>query len=883
MTDGDQDLSSVRINQNSVLYTTLDELNSIDIINIEQHIDTLWKKLRTAFSENTDTSITGTTNFIVWALNNVKRALLCRILEGEHADVIRSYSLDIQGRLSAMAKRWDASPGLFYALFGSQIVGSRAGIEIFNDLLKVQPELLLTDIVYRYIDVPRNDSKRYGPRATKNPLRLLKEAVRHFHFTLARRKQRAAVPHTPSEGAPSTNYGDEDRESISDSDEHQDEPDSGDKHTPDAQQALPADPSSINAKTSGDDAADDARSSAKTPVKQGTKPRRSRFLGTNSLISHLQLNRKRARDEVLSSPEQPRREAQAFPESPQCSELLVTQETNELFYDAGTASQNSDEDKSDLEPFELGFWPGPFGSRDSQRFRSASEELNAEPKFKRRPYSSIGVFQGTNLSPLQEPDVTDSIANWTPPKPDLPVRHEPVTPAQQRPAALKTVRSDSFADQSADVAPAQSKSPASREHSISINQREQSIDIKRESTASAKAACTSITPPGMRSMSGPKYRTMLEEISASAHRLAPGSMLNDSIINTLLHRLSSANTLVVNTLFLESRNVSDRVFKQMTKIQSTEILLPVCRNRHWVLYVFFRQENKVRLFDSLPGIMPVDEIANTVILPFLHRMGVSGEIKIDLDASQCPRQRNDVDCGLFTILFAHHVSGFSESMPTDVTSEMLDAHRRHLGQCLLTSSHAALSPKEFTGIAMLGKRGRDRLVNLARCTIEFVRQRQAFITLFRAEYCPSQPIKDLEKVHSDIKCTWETRFVISALDDTHFHHARLVQHAIMMQVERDKYKKEMRRSHQIRTAIQSLLDNIDPADPTGPFLSQSDAARPLRVKTMMNLRLAADVAADVISESSGLSSEEGEGRGECNPFTICVVHILIARFIRQKL
>ncbi|GKT81148.1 ulp1 protease family protein [Colletotrichum tofieldiae] len=609
MADGDQDLSSSRITQNSVLYTTLDELNSIDIINIEQHIDTLWKKLRTAFSENTDTSITGTTNFIVWALNNVKRALLCRILEGEHADVIRSYSLDIQGRLSAMAKRWDASPGLFYALFGSQIVGSRAGIEIFNDLLKVQPELLLTDIVNRYIDVPRNDSKR-----------------------LARRKQRAAVPHTPSEGAPSTNYGDEDRESISDSNEHQDEPDSGDKHTPDARQAPTADPPSINAKTSGDDAAADARSSTKTPAKQGTKPRRSRFLGTDSLISHLQENRKRARDEVLFSPEQPRREAQAFPESPQCSELLVTQETNELFYDAGTASQNSgEEDESDLEPFESGFWPGPFGSRESQRLRSASEELNAEPKFKRRRYSSIGVFQGTNLSPLQEPDVTDAIANWTPPKLDLPVRHEPVTPVQQRPAALKTVRSDSFADQSADVAPAQSKSPASREH---INQCEQSIETKRESTASAKAACTSITPPGMRSMSGPKYRTMLEEISASAHRLAPGSMLNDSIINTLLHRLSSANTLVVNTLFLESRNVSDRVFEQMTKTQSTEILLPVCRNRHWVLYVFFRQENKVRLFDSLPGIMPVDEIANTVILPFLRRMGVSGEIKIDLDASQ---------------------------------------------------------------------------------------------------------------------------------------------------------------------------------------------------------------------------------------------------------
>ncbi|KAK2036881.1 hypothetical protein LZ31DRAFT_560858 [Colletotrichum somersetense] len=126
--------------QSAPLLETLDELNKIDIIQIEEHIDQLWDKLHANFAETRDSSITGGASFIVWALNKVARPLLCRILDREHKAVLQSITPDMLGRLTSLADRWDASPGLLLDLFSHKIVSSRACIDLLNSLRKASPD-----------------------------------------------------------------------------------------------------------------------------------------------------------------------------------------------------------------------------------------------------------------------------------------------------------------------------------------------------------------------------------------------------------------------------------------------------------------------------------------------------------------------------------------------------------------------------------------------------------------------------------------------------------------------------------------------------------------------------------------------------------------------
>ncbi|OHF04533.1 Ulp1 protease family protein [Colletotrichum orchidophilum] len=166
---------------------------------------------------------------------------------------------------------------------------------------------------------------------------------------------------------------------------------------------------------------------------------------------------------------------------------------------------------------------------------------------------------------------------------------------------------------------------------IEIVESEQSPQAKLASDAPPEINSTPITHPKPRPSSRLKYRSILAELLENAYRLAPGYMLNDTIIDALLNHVSE----------------------------------------------------------------------------------------------------NGVDCGLFTLLFAYHVSGIFKGMPTDVTSETLDSHRRHFLHCLLTSTDAALSPPPIKGLDVLGKTVGDRMVSIARYTLQIRDRRSSIESLLK--------------------------------------------------------------------------------------------------------------------------------------------------------
>ncbi|GJC86296.1 hypothetical protein ColLi_09134 [Colletotrichum liriopes] len=132
---------------------------------------------------------------------------------------------------------------------------------------------------------------------------------------------------------------------------------------------------------------------------------------------------------------------------------------------------------------------------------------------------------------------------------------------------------------------------------------------------------------------------MLAKVLESAYRLSAGKNLNDIILDTLLNRLSSLNRHImgVSIFVLGTWGKSEREIKPMVQGNYNKTLLSMCGDGHWVLFVLFRYQNNVHLFDSYSGVIPVEEIANTMILPLLRLMGgTPDEIEVDLDVSQTP-------------------------------------------------------------------------------------------------------------------------------------------------------------------------------------------------------------------------------------------------------
>ncbi|KAK2052338.1 Ulp1 protease family protein [Colletotrichum caudatum] len=882
--DRDSSLDVSSMSQSAPLLRTLDELNKIDIVQVEKHIGRLWDELHANFAETRDSLITGGASFIVWALNNVQRPLLCRILDHEHKAALQSNTPDILGRLSALAHRWDASPGLLLALFTHKIISSRACIDLLNSLRKASPELLLTDFVDQFNSVPRHHTRRYGPRATKNAISMLKEAVGRFKPALVERKHRPAEDPTSPEGDSGSNAGGEDNDSPADSsNEHRPDSGTGGKRTRDkSRRPLPAEVPSTSTFTPGGD--DDT---TRGGVRRGPTVQPITGYSTPApLLPHPRAKQTQAptspRADLPATPERPRKERQALASSPAASpEFLLRLDANdddlgESYLDAPPSMHDSDDDDDDdddhggFQMAESGPCTQPSRLQALRRLRNPCPDVQEPPAPKRRRLTNIGPthWDVTDNNILGGRSIVTNISiDLTPPRPSSPILGDgTVVPVE---AGLTS------------PSPAQPDPPSSR----MVGSEQCRQDANPVSNTSEEMNPTSLVLFAPRPPSVLKYLPALADISESLYRLSPGQMLNDTIIDALLHRVSLMNrqVLAISSLVLGSQNIPDRVFDAIARVNYDKILMPICRNSHWVLFVFSRQDNKVRLFDSFPGVLPVDQVANAAVLPFLRRVGVFDGIQVDLDASQCARQRNGVDCGLFLLLSAYHVAGISEHVPADVTFETLDAYRQHFLQCLLTSTAAALRPDEIKGIAVFGKAEKDRLASLTRYTLELRARLPSLEHLLDSGdiFCTSTAV--IRQLRQDELRRWKTCFVASALANAHATHARLLREAVKMQSERRKKMEAMRRRHKIRIAIDTILDNIDTEDLRGPSIGRSEAAPRSEAKGMMNLWCAANIAADFFLEDASSNPVKLAGDNDYNPFTMCVVHIIITRFARQKL
>ncbi|KAK1456136.1 Ulp1 protease family protein [Colletotrichum melonis] len=304
------------------------------------------------------------------------------------------------------------------------------------------------------------------------------------------------------------------------------------------------------------------------------------------------------------------------------------------------------------------------------------------------------------------------------------------------------------------------------------------------------------------------------------------------------------------------------------------------RHRDWdVSNGCFGDEHKVRLFDSCPGVLPAEKVCRDVILPFLRRIGASDDVQVDLDVSGCARQSNNIDCGLFTLLFAYQISGTGTGMPTDVTSKTLDAHRLHFLQCLLTSTEAALSPKEAGYLDELGQTTSDRSTALARLALEVWDRRFSYQSLLKPSDFFDQSMTRLRQLHQAEARQWETLCITSALGLTHVSHGKLLRNAVQMECERRERRKEMDRRNHLQAAVRSILINIPLEHPIGSSVARSKPASNLELSAMLSLRSATEVAAAFLTEGNLKASTNDN----YNPFTICVAYIVVARFIRQKL
>ncbi|KAF4772789.1 Ulp1 protease family protein [Colletotrichum scovillei] len=637
------------------------------------------------------------------------------------------------------------------------------------------------------------------------------------------RHQRYAKDGPPSECDSSSNSGDSD----------DDLPDNSNlnEHKPDARRPLPAGPSFIITRS--------------TRGKRSCPP----------------LTRKRSPPaqhiDASPPPEQSRRERQTLTGAPKGSALVFQSKDNLGLHNsslqAGPSTHDAEDDGDDnsfvpqsipraasLPPLT----PSPFGTRNQdtpippqrQRKRARLTEV-------RHPDWDVSndSFGGARLSPLD--------------------RDGAATPVIEEPAFLSPARPDL------------TSSP------VLITIKSEESPVLPPLNTSLAGATIEANLEGRSSRL--KYRCSISNISDDMHCLLPGQKLNDTIINTLLNRLSSVTgkVLAIDSFVLDSKNIPDRVYNEIQHGEQHKLLMPVCNDDHWVLFVFFCQENKVRLFDSCPGVLPAEKICRDVILPFLRRIGASDDVQVDLDVSGCARQSNNIDCGLFTLLFAHQVSGTGTGMPTDVTSRTLDAHRRHFLQCLLTSTEAALSPKEAGYLDELGETTSDRSTALARLALEVWDRQSSYQSLLKPSDFFDQSMSRLQRLHQAEARQWETLCITSALGLTHVSHAKLLRNAVQMEFERGERRKEIDRRHHLEAAVRSILTNIPPEHPTGSSAARSKPASNLEISAMRSLRSATEVAAVFFREGNLITSTDDDK----NPFTMCVAYIVVARFIRQRL
>ncbi|KAL0929791.1 Ulp1 protease family protein [Colletotrichum truncatum] len=96
-------------------------------------------------------------------------------------------------------------------------------------------------------------------------------------------------------------------------------------------------------------------------------------------------------------------------------------------------------------------------------------------------------------------------------------------------------------------------------------------------------------------------RPDLKLLAQAAPRLAPGQWLNNVVINTVISRLVSPTTAVINSYTIQARASARRdSYLRRTVTAAQQVLIPINKSgNHWVLYAFNRADMTLTKYDSL--------------------------------------------------------------------------------------------------------------------------------------------------------------------------------------------------------------------------------------------------------------------------------------------
>ncbi|GKT97559.1 ulp1 protease family protein [Colletotrichum tofieldiae] len=184
-------------------------------------------------------------------------------------------------------------------------------------------------------------------------------------------------------------------------------------------------------------------------------------------------------------------------------------------------------------------------------------------------------------------------------------------------------------------------------------------------------------------------RPCLQALVAAKLSLGPEQWLNDTVLNTLMGRLSGPTTAVLDSLTIRSRPTARRNSRIRDQMEGRELtMMPVNENaNHWVLYTFDQKTQSLVRYDSLrqssvsmtatecdQHSQEVSKFLRAVLgwprerpIVTRHSEDVSDPAYPDhvtcvvncgrtLTIWQCPQQENTWDCGLYTLSTAGKIA-----------------------------------------------------------------------------------------------------------------------------------------------------------------------------------------------------------------------------------
>ncbi|KAK1963047.1 hypothetical protein LY78DRAFT_717859 [Colletotrichum sublineola] len=125
----------------------------------------------------------------------------------------------------------------------------------------------------------------------------------------------------------------------------------------------------------------------------------------------------------------------------------------------------------------------------------------------------------------------------------------------------------------------------------------------------------------------------LADLVDSMHRLEPGGLLNDFIINTMAHRLASKEVGIVDSFMIANRTrTSSARLKLQNTMSRNRVLIFVNHDFHWVLFLWKSVDGVLQEYNSLPGSRGVLSDSYKLVADFLRWVHNNSEMAIHLES-----------------------------------------------------------------------------------------------------------------------------------------------------------------------------------------------------------------------------------------------------------